>query len=315
MTKISEPGIYDITEEAYDADPCPEPSLRSSLAWKLVAKGSTPRHTWYSCQRLNPDYVHENKRSFDIGKAAHKMLLGKGAEFRIIKFSNYKSKPAQDERDQAYIDGAIPLLEREYEQVCEMAKVGRQQLEELVNAGTIDRMPFEQQQTERTIIWQERGRVWCRARLDGLPEDGETIDEYKSTNASADPELWQYRQMRQLGYHHRLAFYRRGLEALKISYSPVFRFFVQEVEPPYLLSFIRVDDELIAMEDEKVRRSISLWDECLRTGRWPGYNIAGYDVGLTERERQREIQEQPLNSHLASDDVPDSAYSPIQFNK
>lgn len=314
MKKIKKPGIYDITEDEYDADPCVEPSLRSSLAWKLVAKGSTPRHAWYSCQRLNPNYVTENKRNFDIGKAAHKMLLGKGAEFRIIKFPHYKTKAAQDERDQAYIDGAIPLLEHEYKQVCEMATAARRQLAELVDAGTIEATPFEQEQTERTIIWQERNGIWCRARLDGLPEGGETIDEYKSTNASADPALWQFRQMRQLGYHHRLAFYRRGLEALKIAYSPTFRFFVQETEPPYLMSLVRVDDELVALEDEKVKRSIHLWDECLRTNKWPGYNIAGYDVGLTEYERRQEMQE-PKTAHVASEDVPDSSYSPITFNK
>lgn len=313
--KITEPGIYaNITEAEYNDDPTEEVSLRSSIAWKLVERGSTPRHAWFSCPRLNPNYKAEHRNTFDIGRACHAMLLGKGSGYAVIHHDNYKTKAAQEMRAAAYQNGKIPLLQWEAAQVKAMAKAAREQLQALVDAGTMPVMPFGRDETEVTIVWRDRG-VLCRARLDYLPNDGEALYEYKTTNASADPVLWQWRQFRQLGYDHQLAFYRRGLENLKIANSPSFGCVVQETFEPYLLSFVRIDDEVIMRADEKVQQAMKLWARCLKTGEWPGYSTAGYDIELTERERQQEMAERPQPVHLASEDIPDSGYSKIEFQR
>ena len=138
---IDEPGIYDMDEATYNADPCADISLRSSIASKLVDRGSTPRHAWFACPRLNPDFKPDNRRMFDLGKACHASLLGKGSKLLIIKDDSYRSKMAKELRDAAYAVGEIPLLEYEAAQVFEMADAARQQLGDLVAAGTLSRMP------------------------------------------------------------------------------------------------------------------------------------------------------------------------------
>lgn len=311
--KITEPGVYaNITEAEYNDDPTEEISLRSSIAWKLVERGSTPRHAWFASPRLNPNFKAEHKNTFDIGRACHAMLLGRGSEYAIIHHDNYKTKAAQEMRAAAYDNGKIPLLQWEADQVKTMAKAAREQLQQLVDAGTLATMPFGRDETEVTLIWRDRG-VLCRARLDYLPNDGEVLYEYKTTNASADPRLWEFRQFRALGYDNQLAFYRRGLCALGVAHSPAFGCVVQETFEPYLLSFVRVDDEVIMRADEKVQQALKIWARCLKSGEWPGYSVAGYDIELTERERQQEAAERPQSAHIASEDIPDSSYSKITF--
>lgn len=301
---ITEPGIYDVSDEAYNADCCEDVSLRASIARMLVSPGGTPRHAWWNSPRLNPAFVPENNRRFDIGKAVHKLVLWKGAELVEIPFDDYRKDAARDLRDAAYNLGQIPLLRDEVRLVNEMAAAARDQVDALVRAGTIDDFPFRKDATEKTLVWRDkRTNVLCRARLDGLPDDHEAINEFKTTNASADPALWQWRQMRPLGFAFSLAFYRRGLEALGLAYSPSFRFFVQETEPPYCLAFMRVDDELIAAEDQKVTKALNIWRRCMERNEWPSYSAEGYDVGLSEREQQRDAEAQPRSEHIGSEDI------------
>ena len=321
---ITDPGIYDLTDAEYQEEPCSEPSLRSSIAWKMIAKGSTPAHARWGHPKLNPLWEPENKRAFDIGKGAHMLLLGKGARIKLIAGYDYSSNEKlgltrgekQALRDAAYDCGEIPLLTHEAKKCQDMAASAMGQLASLFDAGAIQYVPFQDtDQNEKTLVWRDKKTgVLCRAMLDSLPTDG--IDEYKSTSASADPALWQWRQMRELGFHFRLAFYRRGLEALGLSYSPEFHIFVQETSPPYLLSFIRLDYELIEHADRRVSDALSLWAKCLRTGIWPGYSLDGYDVGLSERERA-ELHPQDKIEHTEGGHVPseDMPASPLVFRK
>lgn len=300
--------ILEISEEDYEADKFFDdfPTLRSSIAWKLIEKGSTPMHAWHSSPRLNPNYKEDHSRKFDLGKAAHAMLLGKGAEFHLIDADSFMTKAAKQERDEAYTAKKIPLLRKDFEQAANMAEAARVQLVRLVDHGTLERMPFGEGETERVLIWQDRG-VWCRCRIDYLPHDGESLNEYKTTAASAHPDLFQYRQIRQLGYDVQLAFYRRGVEACGIATSPTMGIFAQETAEPYLLSYMRLDDELVMRANERIERALKTWKTCLETNTWPGYSLDGYDIELTERERTEMDAAHAANgqqsSHISSDDT------------
>lgn len=301
---VAESGVHDWTPEVYERDPLTVPSLRSSTAWQLVAKGSTPRHAWHSHPRLNPNWKPENKRAFDLGKAAHRVLLGRGEEIKIIDFGDYRAKEARIARDAAYARGEIPVLAEEYETVQAMAKAAREQIAECVVAGAFDGNPFENGEAEKSIAWHDVGGVMCRARFDWLPSDCEHLLDYKTTAASADYRLWQWRQMRDSGLHFRVAFYRRGLEALGLANSPRYSFIVQENYEPFCLSVIHVDDELIEQANEEVMRAIKLWDKCLRTNSWPGYDPQGYVVGLSEREKMAQAaQAMGPSQHMSSEDI------------
>ena len=308
MNLITEPGAYpDITEAEYNADPCAEVSLRASTAWLIAERGGVPYRAWYETPRLNKNFKPNLRRKFDCGRAAHAVMFGKGSEIKIIDADSYRSKDAQAARDAAYDNDQIPLLTHEHETVMLMVESAADQLTAMVHAGTIPAMPFgDESHREHTIIWKDKD-VWCRARIDGLPMDGEFLYDYKSTEASAHPDLWQFRQMRQLGFDFSMAHYRRGLTALNITHSPQCAFIVQENYEPYLLSLVRVDDELIMRADQKVQHAMKIWGKCLRDNNWPGYAVGGYDVELTERERQEMDAAHGANGssggHITSEDI------------
>jgi hypothetical protein len=53
---------------------------------------------------------------------------------------------------------------------------------------------------------------------------------------------------------------------------------VQEVESPYLCSFIELDMQFQDMGEQKVKRGLHLWRECMKTGVWPSYSSSVYTI-------------------------------------
>lgn len=310
---IDEPGLYDCPDAAYQADPCEQISLRSSIAWRLADPRSTPAHAAWECPRLNPHYQREEKRCFDLGSAAHAALFGRGKRIVAIDGYDYSrnergpgAPSASDKRaarDAAYDAGTVPLLIPEMEQVKAMREAALRQIATMVEVGTIAVNPFSPDLSEKVMVWHDRRTgVLCRAALDGLCLENDTLSEYKTEGQSAAPDAFQWKA-RKFGYFFRVAFYRRGLEALGLSHSPSINLFVQETFPPYLLALHRVDDELIAAEDQRVHKALTIWRRCLETNNWPGYSPDGYDATLTEREQQRVVEQAPHSEHLQSEDI------------
>lgn len=313
MLKISEPGTYTMPDAEYQQDCCEEISLRSSDAWELVRKGGCPAKAAWQNPRLNPLYVREPKRHFDIGSAAHALLFGKGKEIAIIEGSDYSrnerdgmTKSEKCElRDAAYAAGQVPLLIPELKRVQAMTTAALVQIEKLIDAGTIEANPFNRTESEQVLVARVHG-VLCRVACDGLSLDGDVLSEYKTEGQSAAPDAWMWKA-RKLGYIFRLAFYRKVMEELKIAFSPRVQIFVQETEPPYLLALYRVDDEFLMQEDRRVREALKIWKRCLECNEWPGYSTAGFDLGLTEREEMAlhgdPKQNGAVGGHLSSDDI------------
>lgn len=263
MSVIDQPGLYDLPEDAYHADPCLVPSLSSSIGKKLI--NETPRHAWAAHPRLNPIFEREEKAAFDLGKAAHKLMLGKGAELAVIPFDDYRKKEAKGLRDDAYAAGQIPLLAEQMRAVEAMVAAGRDQLKDHEDAS----QAFSNGKPEVTLIWQE-GPVWCRAMLDWMPNEGRRFWDYKSTGQSANPDTYG-RTMFNLGYDFQAAFYRRGIRKVLGVADPIFEFVVQENQPPFALSVIGLPPAAIDDADTDVQQAIDLWASCLEHDIWPGY--------------------------------------------
>lgn len=87
---ITKTGEYHLPSADYHADPCKTPSLSASLADTILS--GTPRHAWLESPRLNPDHEPVEKRAFDIGSAAHEVLLGNGKSEQ----STNKTTPSAD---------------------------------------------------------------------------------------------------------------------------------------------------------------------------------------------------------------------------
>ncbi len=261
MTAITGPGVYDIPAAAYHADPAPEPSLSASIAKVLI--GRTPRHAWMKHPRLNPGFVNEHKTEFDIGTAAHALLLEGESGVAVVDADSYRTKAAREMRDAAYAAGKTPLLPHQLVDVEAMVAAARVQLA-AHEVGDV----FTDGQPEMSLVWQEGG-IWCRCRLDWLPEAGRVFYDYKTTT-SANPDAWQ-RRLFDLGYDVQAAFYLRGIHEVLGIEAAEFRFVVQEKAPPYALSVVALTPGALALGEAKVHRAIEIWRDCLRADRWPGY--------------------------------------------
>lgn len=277
MTKITAPGIYDIPEADYHADPVVEPSLSRSIAKTMLRK--SPAHAREEHPRLNPDFEPENGRhDFDLGNAAHKLVLGKGRELAFIDFPDYRKTEAKLARERAYDEGKIPALPYQVGAAQRMAAAARAQIDNIPEfAGILDRGKAEQ-----TIIWNPGPDTWARTRPDLVLHNPEIetalIIDYKTTT-DARPDRW-VKRMDEHGLDLQAAMHITAVrDALGIEH-PDFRFIVQETSPPYALAIIAPKPRVIEIGTEKYFRAVEMWQWCMQHDRWPGYAALAHYVDL-----------------------------------
>lgn len=266
-------GIHSLPAAEYHADPCVEPSLSASIAAILCAR--SPRHAWTAHPRLNPNYVRKDDAKYDIGTAAHAVLL-EGKPFdhvvHVVDADSWRTNAAKDERDRARAIGFIPLLTTVVDDVRNMVDMANSQLDAL----DTDRRPFAGGRAEQTLVWTDGvpggPDITCRAMVDWLHDDRLVIDDLKTTSTSANPYTWP-RTAFNIGADVQTAFHLRGLAAVSDP-SPVareMRYIVIETEPPHALSVMSFTPAALAVGHAKTMYAIRRWSECLASDVWPGY--------------------------------------------
>jgi hypothetical protein len=260
------PGIYKFTAEQYHADPAPTASLSSSIAKILLDQ--TPQHAWMAHPRLNLQYEKREAPAFDLGSAAH-MLLLEGREDRIVRVQadDWRTKAAKEERDNARANGQFPVLERQFGDMQNMVTVAKAYMDS-TELCDIFRNAIADETTEQTVLWQERN-LWYRCRPDLMSADGKIVLDYKST-ASAQPDFVA-RQIARMGYDTQACFYKRGIKAVT-DIDPAFVFLFQEVEEPYACSLIGMSNAYIELGASKVNRAVNIWEKCVVENNFPGYS-------------------------------------------
>ena len=259
MTKITAPGIYDISADEYHADPLKDspggPSLSSTGARKLLNK--CPARFRYEQDNPEPP-----KRHYDFGHAAHRLVLGRGDGIEVIAANDFRTKAAKEARDEAHAAGRVPMLKAEFDKAQEMAAA--------VFAHPFAGRLFEGGKPERSLFWKDAEfGVWRRSRPDFMPQSGTIFADYK-TCASAQPDdlkksIWNY------GYHQQAAWYLDSIRALGIHDDPSLLFVFQEKEPPYLVTVAEADPVALGWGRIQNRKALSIFAECVETGVWPGY--------------------------------------------
>jgi hypothetical protein len=279
-------GIHDgIPAEEYHADPCTVPSLSASIANILVTR--SPAHARAAHPKLNPELVREEESKFDIGTAAHSVLLQGVDIVWVVPFADWRTTEAKQRRDAARFEGKVPLLTDQAERVWQMVDAGRAQIHEHSAQPPL----FTDGKPEQTLVWEDDHGVVCRARADWLRDDYATIDDYKSTSASAEPRKWE-RTMYGIGADVQVAFYLRGLERLT-GVRASWRYVVQETYPPFALSVVDLAPSALALADAKVQKAIDDWAVCLERDEWPAYDrrVASIEVPTFEEMRWLERTE------------------------
>jgi hypothetical protein len=278
--KITEPGIYDMPDAAYHQDPVPGGSLSNTEARRLL--DCPAKYRWFKDHQ-------EHKATFEFGHAAHRVVLGVGAEIVVCDFDDWRSKDARAARDEARAQGRSPVLAHEWDTVQAMAEAIKAHpiAHRLLNA--------EGGRSEQSMFWQDTdpftGRtVWLRGRLDRLPAIPTTtgrliVCDYK-TAASADASSFS-RSAANYGYHQQAAWYLDGIRVLCGVDDPAFVFVVQEKDPPYLVNVIELDLTALDIGRTRNRAAIERWIACTDADDWPGYSA---DVELVSLPRWAELQ-------------------------
>lgn len=269
--------INEMPMEEYQADVVTaEPSLSSGLANILLTQ--SPRHAMLAHPRLNPHYQREEDSRFDLGSAAHCLLIERNAAPIVwCEFDDWRTKAAREARDEARARRKLPVLAHFKEPLMAMVRTAYEFIQASELAGILDTGTAEQ-----SIFWREAG-VWCRCRPDMISKDRSVILDYKSTT-DAEPETF-IRQIGRMGYAVQAELYSRGVLQGDAASAGVgarqsgvarlgnqFVFLAQEITAPYACSLIGLSEAYKEVARVKVDRALRLWSECMKNQLWPAYD-------------------------------------------
>lgn len=288
--KITEPGVYSMPSTEYHGDCCDGPSLSSTGA-RTLAQQCPAAYRW---QKENPPI----KEEFEIGNATHLLVLEPHLfeqSVRRIPMDSYRTKEAQQMRDEAREAGLLPLITKQQEQVDGMrASLLNDPIAQfaLKNGIEVERSMFARD--------PEFEGVWVKCRPDILPASRHYLADLKTTT-DADPSAFS-NAIANYGYHQQAAWYRWVVELVMGYRASAFYFLVVSKSPPYLVTTVQIDDEAIAWGEilNRYARGIFAW--CLEHDQWPSFTPditqppAAFTVGLPfwakrELERRHEAGE------------------------
>ncbi|NUP23569.1 MAG: hypothetical protein HOZ81_47445 [Streptomyces sp.] len=259
------PVVIDgMSADDYHADPN---SVSSTGLRKLLPPGCPAQF------KYDRDHPQAAKKEFDLGHAAHLLVLGDGPELDVIDFDSYTTKAARTARDDARHMGAIPLLRHEYEQVSAMAEAIRHHpvAGPLFAPGT--------GVAEQSIFWTDPATgVRCRIRPDWLKQlPGLTLCVDYKTIKGADPDTVS-KAIRDHGYHQQDPFYIDGIWAALQPQDVRFVFVFQSKTPPYLITVRELTDQVRDIGRAKNERALRIYAECTATGTWPDWTGPVTDI-------------------------------------
>lgn len=288
-----------ISAVEYHAGICPEPELSTGIIKRLI--NQTPYHAWLGHPKLNKSLKREVSTEFDLGTAAHSMLLeNDSSNIVVLRPENYLAKNGnvprgftndaiRAARDDTRASGKIPVLEDDFMNVRYMVEQTKKFI-----AGSDIAKEWIYGQSELSFTRKVDCGTWIKTRPDFITDDHKIIIDYKTTANGANPERFG-KQIFSLSYDVQAALY-SYMNELVFGVKPSFLFLVQSTEPPFECSLVGASESLIAVGMEKVKHAIRLWRKCLDTNSWPSYpgvihwaEARAYDLEFAERLAQGDI--------------------------
>lgn len=250
--------VEDMPEAQYHA----HPALSASLA-KLLLPPSVPAKFRWVQQHGRPP-----KDVFDIGSAAHKLVLRSGPDIVVIEHDSWRTKAAQEARKQVRADGGIPILEKDFRTVSFMAEALRKHP---VASVLFD--PKRGGKPEQSLFWvDEATGTPLRCRLDWLPQSTTRLvtPDYKT---ATDADLRSVAKASlNWAYYLQAAWYLEGIRATGLDDNPAFIFVFQEKTPPYLVQVVELDHVALEVGRRHMRQAIDTYARCVEADEWPGYS-------------------------------------------
>jgi hypothetical protein len=243
-----------VDEDTYHAD---KGSLSQSGARRLVPPSCPAKFKQYR------DAPPPPKPEYTFGHAAHKLVLGQGAEILEVEAPNWKTKAAQEQRALAS-NGVAPMLTHELAKARVMA--------DAVKSHPLAGPLFDEGHPELSMYTHDAETgVRLRGRLDWLRvyQSRNLVVDFKTSTTAHPAEF--IRKAADYGYHQQVAWYLDLVAAVIPGADPAFLFVVCEKEPPHLVSVIELDAEAVAEGRQLNRQAIATYAECVERDEWPSY--------------------------------------------
>lgn len=249
---VTEPAmLLSVPEDVYHAGGVrtPGPQTSQSALKKLVQPHVPAEFQWGLTHPMAP------RRAFDVGTAAHTLVLGRGAPFvacpedylssdRKMTTTNARTW-SQAQRDA----GRVPLHPDDYEAVHRMADAilqHRPAAELLTNPSN---------EPEVSAFCEITPGLWLRSRFDLL---GGGLVDFK-TAARPKPDDFR-RAAWDLGYHVQDVAYRRAWSLITNAPDPgPMTFVVVGKEPPHLVSVCQLDAKFEALGNSQLDAAIETY--------------------------------------------------------
>lgn len=277
-------GLYPgFDQELYFADPCDVPSLTQSTAKTILE--SSAEYAWYNHPRLG-GYSRPPKPAYDRGHLVHALLLGKGADFRVIYADDFKTQSARDDRDQAYAEKLIPVLEHK---AAEAIYIVRRVNKRLADIG-VDLCG----DVELAAVWKDEsteGDVLCRGMIDHFDVAGGYIDDIKTTDRVASVEECA-KNMVNFGADIQACAYTNAIASQhqELLGRLKFRFIYIEMSGLFGVTVVTPDGAMEELGSLKWNRAKAKWAKCLRENKWPGHTDRVTPVSPPNWAMNRELE-------------------------
>lgn len=247
------PGFYpDIPEAEYHAD---RESLSVSGAKTLLKSPAKFRH------RLDHP---EHKDVFDFGTAAHRLVLGVGADIVVHEYDPKKvtspkaTKAWKEQQAAVRTEGGVLLLPDEMATVEAMA-------DRLASHATAMSLLSNGRPEVSAYAPDIDTGVLRRGRFDWLNDD--MLVDYK-TAASCLPPVFGDAAAK-FGYDMQAGWYLDLARDLGLD-PRGFVFVVQEKEPPYEVACIQLNPAAVDSARSLNRAALERFRDCTAAGQWPG---------------------------------------------
>ena len=252
---VFHPGIYpDVPELDYHARRFGPPESLSSTEAKRVLQAPALHHY----RRTHPE---EPRTAFDLGHAAHALILGTGLNLYIHNHESLRTKAAREDIQEHRDAGEVPISRADYTEVQGMA--------DAVLTHPIAGPLLEDGTPEQSLYAVDGPTgMWMRGRVDWATGSTRTLIDLKTT-ISADPDEWG-RSIIRYGYALQREWYRSMWQALTGEH-PTFLHILVEKQPPYLTSVVELDAEWEVIGGLQMRQALDTYARCLDADEWPGY--------------------------------------------
>ena len=311
--RVSAPGLYHMPAKVYHADPAPEPSLSSSIAKGLITHSQEPAYVAHPRLGQAPDAGRDPTRPMEIGTAAHKLILGHGADLVIIDAADYKGGAAKAARAAAYAAGDAPILRPD----CEKAETLAEQV--ALRLARIEGCEgFQSAPAEVVAIARDRSGAWLRIMMDRVEihDTHAIIWDVKTGDQSAAPQTLG-RRVENMGMEVQAAFYIYvlGLLLPHLQGRIVFRWIFIENDAPHGTCVAEADAAGLHIGAHKVSLALARWSKAMKSGTWAGYpnQIVRVEYPEWAQKRWLEREESELAQEVQNFDLNSSPWRPLDW--